>query len=58
MYYVLFTVGIVGEMDQKKDYVIWTHKKFNIGYHENQVDKCINYYIELMILFARTQGSN
>ena len=30
--------GIVGEVDQGKDYYIWTHKKFEIGYNENQVN--------------------
>lgn len=29
--------GIVGEVDQQKDYTIWTHKKFEIGYNNNQI---------------------
>jgi transmembrane 9 superfamily protein 3 len=30
--------GIVGEMDDKEDaFYIWTHKKFEIGYNQNQV---------------------
>jgi transmembrane 9 superfamily member 3 len=30
--------GIVGEIDEKEDvFYIWTHKKFEIGYNQNQV---------------------
>ena len=30
--------GIVGEIDDKaEDYYVWTHKKFEIGYNDDQV---------------------
>ena len=30
--------GIVGEIDDKADnYYVWTHKKFEIGYNDDQV---------------------
>lgn len=30
--------GIVGEMDEKDEgYYIWTHKKFEIGHNDDQV---------------------
>ena len=29
--------GIVGEIDEGKDFYIWTHKKFEIGYNEQQI---------------------
>ena len=29
--------GIVGEIDEGKDYYIWTHKKFEIGYNGGQI---------------------
>ena len=30
--------GIVGEIDDKaEDYYVWTHKKFEIGYNNDQV---------------------
>ncbi|XP_046853365.1 transmembrane 9 superfamily member 3-like [Xenia sp. Carnegie-2017] len=29
--------GIIGEIDNAKDYYIWTHKKFDIGYNFNQI---------------------
>lgn len=30
--------GIVGEIgDDSKEYYIWTHKKFDIGFNENQI---------------------
>ena len=30
--------GIVGEIDDKADnYYVWTHKKFEIGYNDDQI---------------------
>ena len=35
--------GIVGEIDDKNDnYYVWTHKKFEIGYNEDQVKILLN----------------
>ena len=51
--------GIVGEVDQGKDYYIWTHKKFEIGYNENQVKTFNAFRINTVShygRFARTGG--
>ena len=29
--------GIVGKIDEGKDYYIWTHKKFEIGYNGGHI---------------------
>lgn len=41
--------GIVGEIEEigeDKNYFIWTHKKFDIGYSDNQV--CVCPYIRML----------
>jgi len=45
-YFVVDCVGIVGEIEdtgEDKSYFIWTHKKFDIGYSDNQVCMCAMY---------------
>ena len=39
-FFAVDCVGIVGEIEETgedKNYFIWTHKKFDIGYSDNQV---------------------
>ena len=38
-------IGIVGEVEdngEEKSYFMWAHKKFDIGYSDNQVCHCTN----------------
>ena len=46
--------GIVGEVDQGKDYYIWTHKKFEIGYNENQVSTFVPVHYNFSLIFLST----
>ena len=41
-------VGIVGEVEdngEEKSYFMWAHKKFDIGYSDNQVCHCTNSHL-------------
>ena len=41
-------IGIVGEVEdngEEKSYFMWAHKKFDIGYSDNQVCHCIKSHL-------------
>ena len=50
---VMHFIGIVGEVEdngEEKSYFMWAHKKFDIGYSDNQVRH--NVFVTFYILYV------